>query len=87
MLENQPRGRLQVIEFKLSELRVLELLEGLCDSMSDYEFAASPAGNDTQAVWQWVKSSDVDLKVWNRLEKAEKMARRVSPSKDSGRWE
>eukprot|EP00884_Botryococcus_braunii_P014551 jgi/Botrbrau1/23097/Bobra.0243s0034.1 len=66
----------KVIEFRMSELRVLELLEGLCDSMLEYEFAASPATNDTPAQWQWVKSSESKLVGWTRLDKAEKLTRR-----------
>lgn len=61
----------------MSELRVLELLEGLCDSMLDYEFAASPATNDTPAQWQWVKVIESKLIGWTRLEKPEKLTRRV----------
>jgi hypothetical protein len=41
---------------RLSELRIIELLEGLCDSMKGYEFI--PAENSTVEA-RWARTSEM----------------------------
>lgn len=45
----------KVIDYKMSELRVIHLLEDLCDGMSDYELVEA---NGTQTA-RWARSADL----------------------------
>ncbi|PRW59238.1 canopy-1 [Chlorella sorokiniana] len=44
----------KVIEYKISELRVIHLLEDLCDGMDSYEIASDAAGQ------RWARSDSLD---------------------------
>lgn len=39
----------------MSELRLVELLDGMCNSMIEYELAPTASGLENGTVWQWLK--------------------------------
>ncbi|KAL6848522.1 hypothetical protein ACP4OV_021816 [Aristida adscensionis] len=57
----------KVIDYRVSELRVVELLDGLCDKMQDYTLQKLESGDKG-----WVKVTD-----WNSLQTEKKAAARA----------
>ncbi|GJM90019.1 hypothetical protein PR202_ga06256 [Eleusine coracana subsp. coracana] len=57
----------KVIDYRVSELRVVELLDGLCDKMQDYTLQKSESGEKG-----WVKVTD-----WNSFRTEKKAAARA----------
>ncbi|GAB4816567.1 hypothetical protein N2152v2_003613 [Parachlorella kessleri] len=54
----------KVIDYKLSELRVIELLEGLCSAMNDYEFVPankSGSSGSSSSEARWARSSELGV--------------------------
>ena len=55
---------------RLSELRIIELLEGLCSAMIDYEFVPANKNGSSSSKARWARSSELgvnrsfDLNKW-----------------------
>lgn len=49
----------KVIDYKLSELRLIELLDDLCDGLTGYEFAPEDKNSSTPA--RWAKTSELNV--------------------------
>ncbi|XP_078446381.1 TLR4 regulator/MIR-interacting MSAP protein [Wolffia australiana] len=57
-LDSRGQREGKVIDYKISELRVVELLDGLCDKMQDYTLIKKPGA----AKKEWIK-----VKAWDTL--------------------
>jgi len=64
----------KVIDYRVSELRVVELLDGLCDKMQDYTLQKLESGEKG-----WVKVTD-----WNSFQTEKKAAARAHSKNLSG---
>ncbi|KAK6939101.1 protein of unknown function DUF3456, partial [Dillenia turbinata] len=62
-LDSKGQRKGKVIDYRVSELRVVELLDGLCEKMQDYTFEKM---DSTQR--EWVKVEDWDNLTINRQE-------------------
>lgn len=54
-LDSEGKRYGKTIDYRFSELRVVELLDGVCDSMKDYELKSIATDLTDQAeAWQWI---------------------------------
>ena len=48
-------GIIELTLRRVSELRFVELLDGMCNSMTEYELAPTASGLNNGTVWLWLK--------------------------------
>lgn len=70
-LDSEGKRYGKTIDYKFSELRVVELLDGICDAISEYELAgvASHPAADSKMTWQWLHPKGKRPSTSTRVEK------------------
>ncbi|KAL3138203.1 hypothetical protein ABBQ38_005425 [Trebouxia sp. C0009 RCD-2024] len=70
-LDSEGKRYGKTIDYKFSELRILEILDGICDTVSEYELAGVHTDHTagSQSTWQWLPPKSKRLSNSTRLGK------------------